>query len=293
MSTTERAILAHLEHLSTTHEWRRALRDLLDGHKVVPTSAGADWRGRTTRELVGYRTFIPMNRPVVLSPTRKLLKKFLVAEAAWIASGDNRVETIEPFAPKIYKSFSDDGVRYFGAYGTKLIEQLTYAKQCLLNDVSSRQAVINIWRENPRSSKDVPCTLSWQFLIRPGVDGFPKICTVATMRSSDVWSGWVYDVFNFSIVTAVLALELRATNPELYGNLDLGYLQLTAGSQHLYEMDVLGVEEVLRTDVATGPAIHPLNLPDFASPQELIKHLWALARNDGTAKHQFLRELFQ
>jgi len=273
-------------HSFTTDIWHQALRDLINkGQPVAPVSAGASWRGRANKELLGYQTTVPMNLPLVLAPDRKLGLRFLVAEAAWILSGDNRVSTIAPYA-KVIGDLSDDGVRFFGAYGPRFIDQLSYVLSCFQKDTASRQAVIEVWREQPRSSKDVPCTLSWQYLIRGD-----RLHMIATMRSSDIWTGWVYDVFNFSMTAAVVALELRRLDPVLFGNLELGMLCLTAGSQHLYDVDLPGAMEVLKTG-PHGSLIAPLNLDEFQGAEALIEHLWALARKDGTARHAWLRELF-
>jgi thymidylate synthase len=51
--------------------------------------------------------------------------------------------------------FSDDGITFFGAYGPKIITQTSYIVNTLCNDQDSRQAVLSIWRENPKSSADI------------------------------------------------------------------------------------------------------------------------------------------
>lgn len=275
--------------ITTTAIWKSALGELMHfGRPVSPLSPGASWRGKANREVMGMRTIIPMSAPVVLSPARKLGFKFLVAEAAWICSGDNRVSTISPYA-KAIASMSDDGQRFFGAYGPKFIDQLSFVVETLLRDPASRQAVISIWREQPRQTKDTPCTLSWQFLIRDG-----KLHCVATMRSSDIWMGWVYDVFNFSMAAAVVALELRQQWRGLQDapNLQLGNLYLTAGSQHLYDADTEGAMQALYEAKPELSQIEPLNLDDFPSSSCLIHHLWNAADGSGIAPGSFLSELF-
>lgn len=271
---------------TATATWRAALKQVREhGGLAVPESAGAAWRGRTTSELIGFQSVWPMASPVIVEPARKLGYRFMAAEAAWILSGDNRVETIKPFAKDIAQ-FSDDGQRFFGAYGPKFIDQLSYVVQTLFKDPASRQAVINIWREQPRESRDTPCTLSWQFLIRERT-----LHCVATMRSSDLWTGIPYDVVNFSTVAAVVALELRGRGA-LWTK--LGNLYLTAGSQHLYEADWPAVDAILAAPVERlGKAPAPLDLAEFADASDLVRHLWALARKDPDLhKHRFMREVF-
>lgn len=277
--------------MTTTGEWYALLAKLLDEGRVVsPLSAGAAWRGRTSHEILGHQTRVPMAEPLVLSGARKLSHRFACADAAWIASGDNRVATIAPYS-KVIKHFSDDGVRFFGAYGPKFVEQLSFVTSTLRADASSRQAVINVWREQPRATADTPCTLSLQFMIRDG-----RLECVATMRSSDAWTGIVYDWFSFSVMAAVVTIELRATRSKgvlsALEHLALGDLRLTAGSQHLYELDRAPALTVLENRGDAEPYLAPLDLAEFRTGQDLIDHLWRLARGEPTDK-RWLVELFR
>lgn len=244
-------------------------------------------RGMVTRELLAFTSVVDMKYPVITLPGRDMGYKFMAAEAHWILSGDNRVETIAPYAN--IKRFSDDGYRFQGAYGPRVTEQLRYVVETLVNDPDSRQAVLTIWRENPRPSKDIPCTVALQFLIR---DGF--IHCVATMRSSDLWLGWVYDVFNFSMITTWVALrynEMRirdglTASPAIIA---LGNLHLTAGSQHLYERDWAKADQVLRSGQCDWK-YGPMSLHNFDSPVSLMSHLVALRDRDWANLHH-LHEL--
>lgn len=220
--------------LSAQYVWANQVQRLL-----FRPDCWTDPRGQGTTEILGSQVRVDLQFPVVTDGTRDLGYKFMAAEAYWIMSGDNRVETIKPYSKDIEK-FSDDGTIFFGAYGPKFKEQLDHVCKSLIKDINSRQAVINIWRENPPETKDTPCTLSWQWLIRG-----EKLHCVATMRSSDVWLGLPYDIFNFSMLTWYILLKLRtygamdvddANNP--LARLDAGDLILTMGSSHLYERNM-------------------------------------------------------
>lgn len=252
--------------LNADGAWNRLIRFIYDeGETVYP-------RGKETREVLGYQTVIDMQFPIVTNPVRKLGYKFQAAEAAWILSGNEDVASIKPFSRSI-ENFSDDGVTFFGAYGPKISAQLHYVRDCLIIDNDSRQAVINIWRENPPKTKDVPCTTTVQFLIRDG-----KLHCVDTMRSSDAWLGWPYDVFNFSMLSAALILMLR----DYYPGLELGSLTLTAGSQHLYATDFPGVVRVITEPVKRQPYQGLDRLQErFHSANQLLCGLWDAARGDG------------
>lgn len=244
------------------YAWRMLLEKIMEhGEHVAP-------RGLPTRELLGHVTKVDMSHPVVVSQERKLGYRFMCAEAAWILSGDNRVETIAPYS-KVISRFSDDGVFFFGAYGPRIRDQVRHVVQALSADHDTRQAVMSIWRPNPPVTKDVPCTLTVQFMIRDGaLDCF------LNMRSSDVWLGVPYDWFNFTMLTGYVCLLLR----EKYGlSLKPGTLHFYAASQHLYAENWDKAQAALASyaKVFEAPAFDPLQFEDH---EELVEHLWALAQ---------------
>lgn len=199
--------------------WLRTLYSILtNGGEVAP-------RGEKTKEILQNTMAIDMRRPVLTFAPRKLSYQFMAAEAFWILSGDNSVAGIAPWNKNIAK-FSDDGKTFFGAYGPKLSGQWEYMAAKLIQDNDTRQAGATIWRENPPATKDTPCTISVFFNIRQG-----KLNCHVFMRSSDVWLGIPYDVFNFSMLAHKMCATLYAKGLTL----DPGTLYLTAASQHLYE----------------------------------------------------------
>lgn len=238
-------------------------------------------RAQATHEIVGYTSPVDMSRPVITNEYRKLGYKFMAAEAAWIMNGDNRVSTIAPYSKHI-PDFSDDGVRFFGAYGPKIVDQLPHIIKTLGEDNSSRQAVINIWRESPPPSKDIPCTVSVQWLIRDG-----QLHCIDFMRSSDLWLGHPYDVFNFSMLSAGIACELR----NKYGlDLTLGSLNLIAGSKHLYKRNWDAAEELVSNwkGGKEGQPSPTLSIERFDSYENLVEVLWDSANSERGALEPFL-----
>ena len=220
--------------------WLNAINDILtNGDPVAP-------RGKMTREMPQRTMVVDMRRPVLRIPDRSLSYKFMAAEAHWILSGDDRVETIAPYNSRI-KDFSDDGERFFGAYGPKIVAQLPYIIEKLMADEDSRQAGLTIWRECPPQTKDVPCTVAIFFSIRSG-----KLNAHVFMRSSDVWLGVPYDVFNFSMLAHLvcgLLNEKRAMNNPVKP----GTLFLTAASSHLYEINWTDAKMCLVGEVLGQP----------------------------------------
>jgi thymidylate synthase len=209
-----------------------------------------------------------MEWPVVTVKERELGYKFMAAEAAWILSGDNRVRSIRPYS-KAISNFSDDGHFFHGAYGPMIRDQLHFVIDALNADKDTRQAVMTIWRPNPRPSKDIPCTVSVQFLIRDGL-----LHVVDTMRSSDLWLGWPYDIFNFSMLARYVICHLKQ-KPEL------GVIVLQAGSAHLYEQNWLPAQAIVggKCTVEETPTI-----PWFENGDDLIDWLWEQANGNGIQK---------
>ena len=157
---------------------------------------------------------------MLMSKTRNINKAFAIAEWLWIMSGRNDAEMIIPYNKNIIQ-YSDDKITFNGAYGINLKSQLDYAIETLISDRYSRQAIISIWNKNPKKSKDIPCTLSFQFLVEDN-----KLNMITMMRSNDVWLGLPYDFFNFTMIQAWIAFKL---------NLEIGYYNHFVGSIHLYE----------------------------------------------------------
>lgn len=244
--------------------------DLLEN--VIANGSVCTPRGTNTLEILGHQSKIDMSRPpAVYVPGRGLSYKFMVGEAWWILSGGNRVSEISPYLPRITQ-YSDDGVMFNGAYGPPVVSQLSYVVDSLGRDIDSRQAVLTIWNRNPRPSKDIPCTLAMQWLIRDN-----RLHCVTTMRSSDSWVGWVYDVFNFTMISTWVLIELRRRR---YKNLQLGNLILTCGSQHIYESNLSDARDMVEKYKKNAPPqreLFPLLSEDFRSGEAFVSTLKLVA----------------
>ncbi len=206
-------------------------------------------RGLKITEKINDSWIIDMDDPIITLPERKLSYSFMFGEAAWMLEGRNDVESVSKYVDGV-KRFSDDGETFFGAYGPKILTQWSYVIKTLVTDKDSRQAVINIWRENPRSSKDIPCTLSLQFFLREASDEL-WLHTVATMRSNDAWLGTPYDTFNFSAISFWIALHLNRNGIKC----KVGSLNIQAGSRHIYETDFKKLDSLFTSYYDDKPEI--------------------------------------
>lgn len=189
-------------------------------------------RGLTNRELMNVRLTVQNGlRNLLVHPARRLSYKFAVAEWLWIWYGRADVATIARYNRRI-ADFSDDGITFNGAYGTPVTVQWPRVLEALKTDPDTRQAVIAIYRPPTGPTKDVPCTISVQFLLRDS-----RLNAVVTMRSSDIWLGLPYDFFNFSMFTNILAAQLSA---------QVGWVSFNLGSSHLYDINLEDARAVLK-----------------------------------------------
>lgn len=249
------------------------------------TSRGSEEfpRGQRTLELIGHTTKFDMNRPLINVKERKLGYKFLAAEAWWIINGSNRVDEIAPYS-KMISNFSDDGITFRGAYGPKIVDQLPWVAEQLKNDPHTRQAVLTIWRERPGTTRDYPCTLSSQWLLRRDKEDKLRLNCQVTMRSSDAWLGVPYDWFNFSMISAFLIAYMRTAYPDAFTEtIHLGNMTFTAGSQHLYEQHLEQAANcVWQPDAQFDYAdVNPEMYQ--AEPYRLLAHIKSLADKDPSA----------
>lgn len=259
--------------LTANQSWLNLVESIVrDGLEEFP-------RGKRTLEIIGKTTKFDMARPLITVKNRKLGYKFLAAEAWWIISGSNRVDEIAPYS-KAISNFSDDGITFRGAYGPKIVDQLPWVAEQLKNDPSTRQAVLSIWRERPGPSRDYPCTLGAQWMLRQSDDGVFLHCNV-TMRSSDAWMGVPYDWFNFSMISGFLIAYMRTAYPDVFNyEIKLGTLTFTSGSQHLYEEHIEAAKDcTFESDrkfkyKSIAPSLYQRD------PYKFLQHLKSLADRD-------------
>jgi thymidylate synthase len=207
--------MARLIHsLTFGKAWDSLLGSLINSEKKVSP------RGFPTKEILNVTIEVELGLAnILVSDIRKLNYKFMVAEWLWIMAGLEDVHILSKYN-SVMKKFSDDGEILSGAYGPRLMPQLPY----ILNKLQAsdtRQAIATIWTPSPTDSKDIPCTISLQWLIREA----HLHCTI-NMRSSDIWLGLPYDFFNFSQITNYIAYWLK---------LPVGSITMNLASSHLYE----------------------------------------------------------
>lgn len=265
-----------IEASEATELWTQLLGMLFYHENVALTSP----RGEPTRELLNVTLCLRDARRCAINlPIRKLNYHFMVAEWVWIALGYEDLQSISHYNPAISR-FSDDGKTFFGAYGPRWTSQLEYVVRKLREDRDTRQAVCTIWRPNPPGTRDVPCTIAMQYLIRKD-----RLHAIVTMRSSDAWLGVPYDVFNFSMLANIVAGEV---------GIPLGEVRIQLGSSHMYERNADAAMAILVHDqVYESPAMPQL---PGQWPAKDAGHWWQMAEVGHAAAasspwHEFLMVL--
>lgn len=226
-------------------------------------------RGMNTREIIGHSIEItdPRNRIVNRGKVKPWSLAFAIGEFLWYMRGDNSLHTMSYYAPSIAQ-FSDDlqtlnsayGYRIFGHHMAIPINQWKYVKDTLNSDSASRQAIIHIRvpSDSTYKSKDHPCTLSLQFLIRNN-----KLNLVTTMRSNDVMIGSSYDMFSFTMIQELMAYEL---------SVELGSYYHQVGSWHLYERDFNAAKEFIKNEAQVYAMPHlDSGIEDMIKAEEEIR----------------------
>lgn len=172
----------------------------------------------------------------MLKCRRKFSLKYAICEHLWYNSRNNKLSSINKYS-KFWNNISDDGETVNSNYGWCIhdkfdFDQWEITKQLLLNNSSTRQAVIHIKECRnliDKPSKDVNCTLTLQFILRNN-----KLDLIVNMRSNDIWLGLPYDLFNFTCMQIQMAMEL---------NVEVGTYYHNAGSLHMYRSNLNKIGE--------------------------------------------------
>lgn len=214
-----------------------------------------DRRNGRTFERLNVAATWPAVSGILVNEGRAMRMDFAKTEALWILDGRNDLAPLVNVI-KGMADYSDNGKVMSGAYGPHWVAQRTYVLDTLRTHPHSRQAVVSIWQPRPSRSADIPCTISWQFML---VDG--HLDMFVNMRSSDIWLGLPYDAFSWSVVLIDTALSLGVP----YGN-----VHYHATTLHLYERHERAAEQSL---FSIPEEENYARFPAFDSRDELRKWL--------------------
>lgn len=259
--------------------------NLNDIHKTLMMTLHDDYdcqsspRGKPIKELIAasFTLTDPRNR-IIVSPARNVNYGFAVGELCWYVRGDRDLDTMLYYNKRM-SQFSDDGKTINSAYGHRMFDdvffdlggarssQFDHVVRELKNDPHSRRAVMHInqpadlRRATSSGSKDVPCTMSIQLLIRNRM-----LHMHVLMRSNDVVWGLPYDVFSFTCLQEAFLYQLQEAGVQVD---DLGGYHHTAGSLHVYDTHFGMAEEVSKEPDDVIAPMKPFTLAELGQLAEL------------------------
>lgn len=192
-----------------------------------------------TREVRNVSFTFDVNEGNIVS-CRDISLPYLFGEMTWYLAGSQSMQFISKFG-SLWSRISDDGETSNSAYGAIMFmrhdfNQVNRIVELLKKDKNSRRAVINFNVPNPRviETKDEPCTICLQFLIRNG-----KLDCTGVMRSNDIWFGLPYDIVFFTEVQKYIAAQV---------GIGVGTYTHFATSLHVYEKDLDKLSKVINKD---------------------------------------------
>lgn len=188
---------------------------------------------------------------VLFSPQRDANPFFHLFEALWMLTGANDVELPAYFVPRM-KDFSDDGVRFHGAYGHRwrhvnmvdddddvYADQLDQIVWMLRNNPQDRRVILQIWdvvRDLGTDSKDIPCNDIVKFEIGPvfqtgdlgaRVDGGDALNMIVFCRSNDIiWGCYGANAVHFSMLQEYIAARV---------GVPVGWYEQISANYHAYD----------------------------------------------------------
>lgn len=240
--------------------------------------------GVKTRELPAFTGVVNNSYDrIVTLLERKISTRYLAGELCFYLGESDRLDCIN-FYSKFWNKVSDDGVSVNSAYGRRIFyektdnnkTQIQYVIDCFLQDRHTRKAVIFISDKRfSKQSKDNPCTLTLNFLIRDS-----KLHLIVNMRSNDVWFGFTYDAPFFMFVQEFVLESLKTFSPN-FQNVSMGYYIHQAASMHVYEKDFDKLQRIVNSGptaidnnkFTTMPKLVPEDvLPDGFLPLMIYEH---------------------
>lgn len=233
-----------------------------------------------TRELNNVKLVLKDITKNVVS-VRGISPSYLFGEMIWYFTGLGSTWFISQFS-KFWEKISDDGITANSAYGYLMqnafgFNQIEKVIEILSKDPDSRRAKINLNTPHRKvdSTKDEPCTMFLQFMIRNG-----KLHCTAVMRSNDIWFGFPYDVAFFIELQKYIADRLGVA----YGE----YTHFVC-SLHMYDKDAEKIAAIVENPVSV-PVTY--NRDNFHQWCEQIAHvIMAMRERNDVNIREYLMKL--
>ena len=197
-----------------------------------------------------------------------------IGEFLWHMSGTRDVEFISHYIPK----YSEYDPNLIGAYGPRLYnlygeyDQVKAIIELCRKKKTTRNAIIQIYtaKDINENKQQGTCTLNLQVLIRN-----EKLSLITTMRSNDAYLGLPHDIYSFTMLQEILAIEL---------NCELGDYMHNVGSLHVYKDKLNNAQVYLDEGIQTTKSMPAM--PKESSSIDRIA--WLLEIEKGVRKGEIV-----
>ncbi len=224
------------------------LKDLWDNPEFTGEARGTLYREITN---LSFELTNPYDR-IVWNQQRNGNYEFAMKFFLWMLNGSDDyayVSGVNPNAanyvdPK--KLNAPNQANFSTAYGPRIVRQLPKIVDELLRDPGSRRAVVSILDEGDLemlgtgTKEEYPCIESLTFFIRGN-----KLHCHCQMRSNNMATTVIYDVFCFTLFQEYLLKILQATMPHL----EMGTYQHHCTSAHYFDTQEELVNRILGSSV--------------------------------------------
>lgn len=195
-------------------------------------------RGKLTID-AGYVTVVmhDTSQPLPLGVGRNLNRSIAALEALQLVGRFSAPELMVAASRNFEQFLEPQTMRFYGAYGIRIGNQLVHVVNKFKSDPDTRQAGITLWNpklDNVPGHRDYPCTVMLWFAV---VGDTLELNVI--MRSQDVWWGTPYDWMQFSTLQRSVANALSVT-PGIYRHTTL--------STHIYEQFTTDAKRVINGD---------------------------------------------
>ncbi len=224
------------------------LRELCYNPEFMPHT-----RGNNAREIINlsFELSNPYDR-IVWNKVRATNYDFAIRFFIWMLNGDSDFSYVADVNPNA-KNYIDDSKRkdestakFSTAYGPRIARQMDVVIEELKRDPGTRRAVISILHEDDlkmlgtNTKDEFPCTESVSFFVRDN-----KLNVHVKMRSNNMVTTLVYDVFNFTMLQEYVLNRLNHVAGTSY---KMGTYYHNCGSAHYFSDQHEFVEKIISTD---------------------------------------------
>ena len=242
------------------------LRRVRDDGLVVPAA-------KPTREIANFQAVL--TRPLA-RVTDGLTPVTAVARFVWMVGGNDRLQDILHYEPRV-SFFTDDQIVVPGSsYGRRLmqaapgLDQIQGVIDRLAADPHSRRASAVIWIPEDavrgsslgagsatEASRDIPCAFGLNFAVRDGA-----LHPTLVMRSNNAVTLLPFNTFEFGLLAECIASEL---------GVPVGSFTYTAFSMHAYETDLPRVETILNDEPTAGAPMPEMPAGSYKQARQLVR----------------------